>query len=256
LLDENLRLIGLHHAFGRRRTAGADVERPVNEAVRASAILAAVAKSIPQLFKSPDASGKGNNVPPPAGRKAAASRPISPAAALAAAAAAVPASSASTEIAEAGAAQERNSVFISYARDDQGKHRWRERLRTFLSAFKAELDVWDDSRIETGAEWRSEIDIALKRARVAVLLVGPSFLGSDFINKNELPPLLNAAADQGVTILPLITNHCSYEKTELGRHQAFNEPNKPLEALSRPAQNGWLRKFADKIDDAFRSSKA
>jgi hypothetical protein len=162
-------------------------------------------------------------------------------------------SEAASEVVKAGASPDRNSVFISYARADQGKRKWRERLRMFLLPFGAELDVWDDSRIETGAEWRTEIDIALKRARVAVLLIGPSFLGSEFITKNELPPLLNAVAADGVTVLPLITNHCSYEKTALGKYQAFNDPKKPLEALELPEQNHWLQRFAERIDEAFRS---
>jgi hypothetical protein len=117
--------------------------------------------------------------------------------------------------------------------------------------------VWDDSRIETGAQWKAEIDIALKRARIAVLLIGPSFLGSEFIAKNELPPLLKAATDEGALVLPLITNHCSYERTALVRYQSFNDPKKPLEAMDLPEQNRWLQRFAEQIDDAFhRTAKS
>jgi len=165
-------------------------------------------------------------------------------------------STAAPEIAEVNASAVRNSVFISYAHADQGKRNWRGRLRNFLLPFGQELDVWDDSRIETGAQWRGEIDIALKRARVAVLLIGPSFLGSQFIAQNELPPLLQAAAAEGVIILPLITNYCSYEKTTLAKFQAFNDPKKPLEAMGLSQQNQRLQEFAEKIADAFNRSSA
>jgi hypothetical protein len=87
---------------------------------------------------------------------------------------------------------------------------------------------------------------------VAVLLIGPSFLGSEFIAKNELPPQLKAAAAEGVIVLPLITNHCSYERTALGEYQAFNDPKKPLEAMDLPGQNHWLQRFAEKVDEAVR----
>ena len=48
----------------------------------------------------------------------------------------------------------------------------------------------------------------------------------------------------------------TYEKTALGNHQAFNDPKKLLEAMARPGQNEWLRKLADKVDGAFRSSRS
>jgi len=163
---------------------------------------------------------------------------------------------AAPEIVEVKASAVRNSIFISYAHADQGKRNWRGRLRMFLLPFGQELDVWDDSRIETGAQWRVEIDIALKRARIAVLLIGPSFLGSQFIAQNELPPLLQAAAAEGVIILPLITNYCSYEKTTLAKFQAFNDPKKPLEAMGLSQQNQRLQEFAEKIADAFNRSSA
>ena len=161
---------------------------------------------------------------------------------------------ATLELAATSARPTRSSVFISYARGDQGKRQWRDRLRTFLAPFQTEIDVWDDSRIETGAQWRAEIDFALKRARVAVLLVGPAFLASDFIASNELPPLLQAARTEGVVILPLITNHSSYEKTALGGYQAFNDIKHPLEDMGRSEQNKWLRLFAEKISDAFHKA--
>jgi hypothetical protein len=215
-----------------------------NEAIRATAILADLARREPRIVV--DLKGVGRSE---------ASIPVIPVREAAPQSESVVVSPAATEVVEASASPVRDSVFISYARADQGKRKWRERLRTFLSPFGAELDVWDDSRIATGAEWRTEIDIALKRARVAVLLVGPSFLGSEFIAKNELPPLLQAAAAEGVTVLPLITNHCSYERTALGKYQAFNDPRKPLEALELPEQNHWLQEFAERIDESFRLGK-
>jgi hypothetical protein len=248
LLDENLRLIGLHHASvartderARMTRSSADGMFVANEAIRSTAILALLARREPVLFAQLNVVGQSEALRPPVRAVAIQSERPS-------------ASAATPEVVAASASPIRNSIFISYARADQGKRKWRERLRTFLLPFGQELDVWDDSRIETGAEWRTEIDIALKRAQVAVLLIGPSFLGSEFIAKNELPPLLNAATAKGVVVLPLITNHCSYEKTILGKYQAFNDPKKPLEALELPEQNHWLQRFAERIDEAFHRS--
>jgi V8-like Glu-specific endopeptidase len=145
--------------------------------------------------------------------------------------------------------EERNLIFISYARDDQTDENWRKRLEPFLRAVVqgSNLDIWHDDRIQAGSDWMAEINLALTRTRVAVLLIGPNFLISEFILNQELPPLLEAAASKGARIFPLITGFSSYPRSPLGKFQAFNDPEAPLESLPRAEQNRMMYSLAEAI---------
>jgi hypothetical protein len=114
------------------------------------------------------------------------------------------------------------------------------------------MDVWDDTKIEAGANWKEEIEKALASSNVAVLLVSANFLASDFIATEELPPLLKAAAEEGVKILWVYLNYCQYEYTALKDFQAALDISKPLTALTNAEQEEALCKICDQIFAAFK----
>lgn len=123
------------------------------------------------------------------------------------------------------------NVFVSYSHRDR---RHLTRLRVHLRPLERTLliDLWDDARIKAGSRWRQEISDAIDSANVAILLVSADFLASDFIAENELPPLLAAAQERGMTVLPVILSHCRFTHTsELSAFQAVNDPSRPLAKL-------------------------
>jgi hypothetical protein len=125
-----------------------------------------------------------------------------------------------------------NRVFICYSHKDK---RFLEQLQVHLKPLQREgtIDVWDDTRIMAGEDWRAEIRLAVESAKVAVLLISADFLASDFIATDELPPLLLRAEWKGTTILPIIVGPCRFQETKaLSRFQAVNNPSKPLRGLS------------------------
>lgn len=139
------------------------------------------------------------------------------------------------------------SVFVSYSHKDRD---WLDRLRVHLKPLEREglLDLWDDSRISVGDEWRHEISGAISSAKVAILLVSADFLASDFIANNELPPLLNAARTKGAAIIPVLLRPSRFEYTkELAHYQSLNPPSAPLSSMPEHEQESMLVELSAQI---------
>lgn len=101
------------------------------------------------------------------------------------------------------------TIFISYSHQDGA---WKDRLATRLGVLQRQglLDPWDDRRIGAGADWRHEIEAAIERAGVAVLLVSADFLTSDFILGQEVPQLLQRRDEEGLRVFPVIVRPCTW----------------------------------------------
>jgi hypothetical protein len=145
--------------------------------------------------------------------------------------------------------QQRTGLFISYSHKDK---RWLDELNTMLKPLvrRHTIDVWDDTRLEPGTNWRKEIIKALDSAKVAVLLVTPKFLDSDFITRVELPRLLRAAKRDGLIIFWVAVKHSFYRLTAIAEYQAANDPAKPLAALRPSRRDEELLNICEKIGHA------
>ena len=160
------------------------------------------------------------------------------------------------------------TVFISYAHNDNESsdpdERWLDRMREQLAPLERQGLVsrcWSDKDLKIGDEWSPEIQGALDSAQVAILLVSPAFLASDYIANSELPVLLRKAKDRAVAILPVVLRSCLFKETKYkypdskkGPHefslaslQAANADTRPLEALPRHEQNRVLLSVAQRV---------
>ena len=145
-------------------------------------------------------------------------------------------------------AEPRLGVFISYSHADAA---WLKRVQVHLKPLVREgrLELWDDTRIEAGERWREEIKAALARAKAAVLLISADFFGSDFIARDELPPLLEAERQRGLVILGVHLNYLRFDRDRvLSEYQTVNTPSRPIEDLPKAQQEKVFDDLARRIE--------
>ena len=151
-------------------------------------------------------------------------------------------------------ARVRDLVFISYSHSETDEQ-WLLRLRKQLGPLvrRNSINLWLDDKIGTGTRWEKEILRAIGRAKVAVLLVSPDYLDSDFIYEKELPAIIVAAESGELKIIPIHLSASMYHKTDLNDYQAAHSPAHPLDRLSPGEQNEVLVRICQEIDSAANS---
>ncbi|MEB3120454.1 MAG: leucine-rich repeat domain-containing protein [Snowella sp.] len=134
----------------------------------------------------------------------------------------------------------RDKIFVSYSHKDS---KWLKEFQTHIKPFvRADgFEIWDDTKIKSGSAWLEEIEKALASAKVAVLLVSPHFIASDFIHNKELPPLFDAAEKEGLTIFWIPIRYSAYAATKIEKYQSAHPPDKPIVSLNTSKRDeAWV----------------
>jgi hypothetical protein len=140
-------------------------------------------------------------------------------------------------------------VIISYSHKDGC---WLERLLRMLApAIRRKcIEVWSDKDIRAGQYWRHQIDQALEWANVAVLMVSPNYLESEFVMNRELPYLLDAANERGIAIRWLLLSAALYGHTPLEEIHAAHDISRALDSYKTPTLNRVLTGICQNIIEA------
>jgi adenylate kinase family enzyme len=147
----------------------------------------------------------------------------------------------------------RRKIFISYSHRDR---KWLDRLLMHLMPIEREggLDLWDDTKLLAGQNWKEAIRDALETAKVIVLLVSANFLASDFIAEGELPALLSRTNASGIAVIPVILSPCAFHYTNLSMFQAINSPEHTLTSMSLIEQDKTFARVAQVILEQLREA--
>ncbi len=103
------------------------------------------------------------------------------------------------------------NIFISYSHRDQ------DQLLNLTKALQPLIEqkriaIWDDSNILAGESFDESIRQNLATADIFLLLVSTDFLASEYINEVELATMFERHTRKECVILPILLNHCSWEK--------------------------------------------
>ena len=149
-------------------------------------------------------------------------------------------------------------LFISYAHEDED---WRRLIESHLKVLTfgglANLEVWSDTKLESGSDWKAALEEKMEGAGVAILIVTQFFISSDFILREELPYLLQRKeANQKLTIIPVLASPCAYEFVPtLSQMQFLTVGGLPLEAVPKYEQNTILKDLVKHVRNALAPEK-
>jgi hypothetical protein len=145
----------------------------------------------------------------------------------------------------------RHQVFISYSHKDE---EWFNKLQLMLAPVEAfhGIKVWDDKEIIPGTYWHDAIKNALSQTRLAICLVSPNFISSNFITTNELNYFMKEAENQNVRIFPVSVSRIDNEKNPFSAIQFVNDPESPLDEMSSDEQHSVLSNMINQLIEVMR----
>jgi hypothetical protein len=147
-------------------------------------------------------------------------------------------------------------LFISYSREHP---EWLDRLLSQLKPLLRErFEGWlfIDRSLKPGERWNPEIQKALDASDLAIAIVTPEFLNSEYINEQEIPKILSKAEDGRFKLLCLFAERTPVDDViyrvggkyvRLTDYLGLNDYRTPLSSRSPDDWNAELVRISKEI---------
>ncbi len=137
-------------------------------------------------------------------------------------------------------------AFVSYSHLDR---EWLDVLKVHLKPYTRHHDIvaWHDEKIEIGDNWLDTLLAAVDSSKLAILLVTPNFLASDFIMDTELQRLHARALKKELQLAWIPISHSSYQQTLLKDYQSAWDPKTPLDTYEQPDRTGIFVQICEQL---------
>lgn len=118
-------------------------------------------------------------------------------------------------------------VFFSYSHRDETL---RDRLEVHLKVLKRSglIETWHDRSLIAGSDLGDSIDAELESADIALLLVSPDFLDSDYCYSREMGRALERRELGEMEVVPIILKPCMWLHTPIAKLTALPKDGKPV----------------------------
>lgn len=146
-------------------------------------------------------------------------------------------------------------IFISYSHKDK---KWKDRLVRHLKVIEFEgfCCLWEDKKISLGGDWLPEIETALNKAQIVIMMISADFLISDFIRTKEVPLILERRQKDEVLVIPFIIKPSTWELVEwLSKMQVEPGDGKPLSGRNDHEIEMELANLVRKIYNFIKENK-
>jgi len=143
------------------------------------------------------------------------------------------------------------SLFFSYSHKDE---ELRDELETHLKLLQRQriIATWHDRKILAGSEWDHEIDGALNRADIILLLVSADFIASDYCWDKEISRAMERHDSKEALVVPVLLRSCDWKGAPFGKVQGLPTDMKAVTAWS-DRDAAWtnvatgIRRFAESL---------
>ncbi len=142
-----------------------------------------------------------------------------------------------------GGSTARPLVFISATHKDI---EWRQLLERTLDNYNQDIEWWDDSKLEPGIQWETEIEAVMARAQIAVLLLSPDYLDS----RNAIAEMarLRAQSKSGhLKLFPIVIRDCAWKDVPEIRAVQVWANGSALDNLAPRQRSDELNRIASSI---------